>query len=327
MLYINASNIRSLGGLRLLNEIIRLKIPDVFFLLPNFYKEISVKNSITFYNGLFSIISSSLFLFKNAKSNDTIIHLGNYPPIFYNKAYNVLFIQNRLLVDDDIKNSFKLALSLRKIYLKLFIKKKQKIFVQTESMKSLVLDKFPHTDVNVCPFISMKTSNFVNKKIKFDPKKSYFFYPASGENNKNHKNLAKAWSILASKGNFFRLFVTLDSYYFKKYYSSYLSLNPQIKITNLGVVKENTIRSYLINCEAIIYPSYCESFGIPLIEAEKSKTPIISAELDYVRDVCVPIETFDPNSPKSISNAVLRYLGMDKYPQTATVSSFISHFT
>ena len=91
-------------------------------------------------------------------------------------------------------------------------------------------------------------------------------------------------------------------------------------------MKESTIRSYLIKCEAVIYPSYCESFGIPLIEAQKSKTPIISSELDYVRDVCVPVETFDPNSPKSISNAVLRYLDMDKLPQTVTVKSFISHF-
>ena len=78
-------------------------------------------------------------------------------------------------------------------------------------MKSLVLKNFPYAEVNVCPFISMKTRNFVNKKIKFDSENSYFFYPASGESNKNHKNLAKAWSILASKGKFFRLFVTIDS--------------------------------------------------------------------------------------------------------------------
>ena len=164
------------------------------------------------------------------------------------------------------------------------------------------------------------------KKKNFNPNKSYFFYPASGEDNKNHKNLARAWHILASKGHYFRLVVTLDTYFFDKYYLPYLSLNPRIKITNLGVVKEKTIKSNLINCEAIIYPSYCESFGIPLVEAQYIKTPIISAELDFVRDVCIPNETFDPYSPKSISDAVLRYFSICNTPRTVNVSSFISKF-
>ena len=170
MLYINASNISSLGGLRLLNDIINLKNPNIFFLLPNSYKNVFLNNSISFSRGLFSLVSSSLFLLRSAKPNDTILHLGNFPPLFSNKASNILFIQNRLLVDDTFTNSSnKIALSLRKIYLKLFIKNKQKIFVQTETMKSLVLSKFPHTDIHISPFISMNISNFVNKKKKLQP--------------------------------------------------------------------------------------------------------------------------------------------------------------
>jgi glycosyltransferase involved in cell wall biosynthesis len=60
---------------------------------------------------------------------------------------------------------------------------------------------------------------------------------------------------------------------------------------------------------ALIYPSKTESFGLPLIEAAQYKLPILAAELDYVRDVVVPVETFDPNSPVSIARAVRRFLG------------------
>ena len=55
--------------------------------------------------------------------------------------------------------------------------------------------------------------------------------------------------------------------------------------------------------------SFVESFGMPLIEAKQLGLAIVAAELDYVRDVVTPIETFNPNSSVSIFLSVLRYLG------------------
>jgi hypothetical protein len=50
--------------------------------------------------------------------------------------------------------------------------------------------------------------------------------------------------------------------------------------------------------------------GLPLIEAREAKVDIIAAELDYVRDVVTPVQTFDPNSPISIARSVKRYLNI-----------------
>ncbi|MGH8848481.1 MAG: glycosyltransferase, partial [Polaromonas sp.] len=38
--------------------------------------------------------------------------------------------------------------------------------------------------------------------------------------------------------------------------------------------------------------------------------PILASELDYVRDVCSPVQTFDPASPVSIARAVKRFLAV-----------------
>jgi hypothetical protein len=35
----------------------------------------------------------------------------------------------------------------------------------------------------------------------------------------------------------------------------------------------------------------------------------LASELDFVRDVIEPVETFDPDSPTSIARAVKRFLG------------------
>ena len=65
---------------------------------------------------------------------------------------------------------------------------------------------------------------------------------------------------------------------------------------------------------ALIYPSKIESFGLPLIEADAMNLPIIAAELDYVRDICSPTQTFDPNSSISIARAIMRFLNIKNDP-------------
>ena len=65
-----------------------------------------------------------------------------------------------------------------------------------------------------------------------------------------------------------------------------------------------------LNSKAFIYPSKEEFLGLPLIEASNFNLPILAPELDYVRDILDPIETFDPNSAMSIKRALKRFLGI-----------------
>ena len=45
-----------------------------------------------------------------------------------------------------------------------------------------------------------------------------------------------------------------------------------------------------------------------LLEARALGVPVLAPERDYVRDVCEPRQTFDPASPRSIADAVRRFL-------------------
>ena len=51
---------------------------------------------------------------------------------------------------------------------------------------------------------------------------------------------------------------------------------------------------------------------MPLIEASQLDLPVIAAELDYVRDILDPVETFDPESSMSITRAVKRFMGKNE---------------
>ena len=58
----------------------------------------------------------------------------------------------------------------------------------------------------------------------------------------------------------------------------------------------------------MIFPSFVETLGLPLIEAKKFKLDVLASELDYVRDILDPVETFDPHSARSICRSVKRFL-------------------
>ena len=77
---------------------------------------------------------------------------------------------------------------------------------------------------------------------------------------------------------------------------------------NIGELPNEKIWVLYKKSRALIFPSTIESFVLPLIKASKIGLPIIAAEKDYVRDVCTPKETFDPQSPLSISRAIKRFL-------------------
>ena len=122
-----------------------------------------------------------------------------------------------------------------------------------------------------------------------------------------------AWAILAENGIFPSLALTLP-----KSNKSFIQLTDRfvlkykLNIKNLYTLDQKTLVKTYLKSRALIYPSFSESFGLPLSEASYLNIPIIASELDFVRDVCNPIETFDPKSPLSISRAVERFLKIPK---------------
>ena len=97
--------------------------------------------------------------------------------------------------------------------------------------------------------------------------------------------------------------------------------NHDLKISNIGEVSHDEIINLYRSSTALIFPSTIESFGLPLLEASQLSLPIIASEKDFVRDVCTPVQTFDPQSLISISRAIKRFLKMTKQTQQIYTSS------
>jgi glycosyltransferase involved in cell wall biosynthesis len=138
-------------------------------------------------------------------------------------------------------------------------------------------------------------------------------YVASGASHKNHLRLLDAWEVLAREGLYPTLLLTLDNDkdLVLLSYINEMKLRLPVKIDNLGVLSHQHVLEVYTTVDALIFPSLTESFGLPLIEANKANIPIIASELDFVRDLVVPAQSFDPSSITSIARAIKRYLGVN----------------
>ena len=332
-LVINAPNVRSGGGLILLESMIsrffNIKYQCLFIINQSLESKFESSENIHFHfvrQSMLDRIRNEFFLKEIASKTGLFLMFGNLPPLFNLSTNVVLYLQNAYIVNQESLSGFgwrqKLRIMIERYWFEVGKKNISRFMVQTQTMKSLLADKVQAT-VELNPFheISVKCDDGVVIR------RPEFLYPSSGEPHKNHRNLVKAWIILAKSNLFPELYLTLDEDRFpeliqwvKKQVRSY-----GLKIVNLGHMQcHEEMLCYIKNTECLIFPSWLESFGLPLIEAQHFKVPLLTPELDYVRDVVQPDETFDPKSPLSISRAVLRFLGRGATIDVLSADQFIS---
>ena len=279
-------------------------------------------------NSVWGRIAAYNKLSKHCRKEDKVLCLNNLPPIFKCKGSIIVFLQNAYIVQP---LSFKgwtflqiLRIQVEKIIAYYFRKRVDKYIVQTITMQKK-LEKWYTKDwfkeipkIEIMPFFKAintdKKDSFTDRFEEID-----FLYVADGQPHKNHENLLKAWQHLSSLGIHENLSLTIvnnDSIQKKINDMKEKGIN----IQNLGEIDHEDIGMIYMNAKALIYPSFFESLGLPLLEASSIDLPIIASESDYVRDVCEPAQTFDPNSYFSISRAVIRFLKIEDKKERSSES-------
>jgi glycosyltransferase involved in cell wall biosynthesis len=264
-----------------------------------------------------SRLKAEVYLSSTAKKNDLILCFHGLPPLLSNQAKVVVFLQNRLYLAQKLPSGYTLKTRVRLTFERLvswvFRHRVAEYIVQTPSMKRAVLQWYGARDpaqpaVRVLPFVeALHTSPEYNvRTADWD-----FVYVADGEAHKNHRTLLAAWQLLAQDGLHPSLALTLSprDTALKRELEA-LVVESELRIKDLGQMPHENVLSLYATARAMIFPSTSESFGLPLIEATHVGLPILASELDYVRDVCSPVQTFDPTSAVSIARAVKRFLAV-----------------
>lgn len=77
---------------------------------------------------------------------------------------------------------------------------------------------------------------------------------------------------------------------------------------------EEDIRCLFQISDALFFPSTHEGFGLPLLEAAATRTPVFCAEIEPLRSIfCTPVHWFDPaGNPEQIGDLVIEAFAQEK---------------
>jgi glycosyltransferase involved in cell wall biosynthesis len=332
-----APNINRGGGKYILDDVINAGLyNDCVFIVDsrNIINVEKIKGNKLFVikPKILSRIYAEFLLLKLSTNYKKVIMMGNLPPLFSIKIKVVIFFQNRLILHSTYPRQGGLRGSIKSFvetnWLRYFSKHNHEFIVQNETTKN-ELQKNIRCNASI-KVIAFKTIRMLNELKSTNRKKNKenFIYIASGDSHKNHKMLIEAWKILASNGIKPRLTLTIDAatYPVISNYINEAKLKYELDIINVGILDSNSLSLLYQESQVLIYPSYVESLGLPLLEAIDYGLEIIAPEVDYIRDIINPSQTFDPSSAKSISRAVERCMGLPlKLEIIKTTENFVKY--
>lgn len=166
------------------------------------------------------------------------------------------------------------------------VRKADSIIVQTNWMKEACVEK-----IKVAP----GKFKIISPDVKIAIKKSYkqenennklFFYPASAIPYKNHTIIVEVAKLLKQKGiNNFRVVFTLEgdeNSDVKK--MAYEVQDKNLPIEYIGKISIDEVYDYYSK-SILIFPSYIETFGLPMLEAKMHGSPILASDCAFSHEI------------------------------------------
>lgn len=180
-------------------------------------------------------------------------------------------------------------------------------------------------DADFCGNMDEKKSSEIRAKHHLP--KNYLLFLSTLEPRKNLRRLAEAFKIYKS-GHRDDLKLVLVGVTNKKIFSG-LDIKQDTDMIFTGFVPEDE-KPYVFNmAKAFLYPSLFEGFGLPLLEAMKCGTPVITSNTSSMPEICEDAAIYvNPESPKEIAGAIALILQSGTAENLALkMSARVKHFS
>lgn len=197
-------------------------------------------------------------------------------------------------------------------------KNADKIIAVSESTKNDIIKfyKVPSEKVEVIyqschpQFKVEQEPNTINSVLKtYNLPDEFMLYVGSIIERKNLLNLVKAIEILENKTNLPLVIVGKGKSYLLKVQSYVAKIPIKDRIYFAPPIAFNDLPVLYQKASLFIYPSVYEGFGIPVIEALWSKTPVVTSNISSMPEAAGPGALLcDPTKPESIAENMLKIL-------------------
>lgn len=197
------------------------------------------------------------------------------------------------------KDEFKYAIiqHLLGANIKYGLKRVDKVIVQTKWMKEAVISQtnIDSEKVEVIPPSVKINEEIKNKKVTYNYNR--FFYPSASSPYKNNKLIKLACDYIENKYPElkFKVDITVDENFNSKH------------IQSIGKVSRRRVFEKM-NREVLIFPSYIETYGLPLAEGRLVNSLILASDTPFSREVLKNYENaffFNPFNEEELANLMI----------------------
>lgn len=176
------------------------------------------------------------------------------------------------------------------------------VVVQTNWMKDALINDLL-IDLNKIEVIRPSVKK-IDWDVECSDEKINFFYPAEKDIYKNHECIFEAINLLKSRDDRkFNIDLTIDSYKGHK----------EDEVNYLGRIKRDEVIDRMSK-SILVFPSYIETLGLPLIEAMELNRIILVADCEYSREVLQGYSNvyyFDPFKSNELADLMGKIINGD----------------
>ncbi|MGL5903663.1 MAG: glycosyltransferase [Cetobacterium sp.] len=199
------------------------------------------------------------------------------------------------------------------IFIKQHLNKVKKVIVQTEWVRDGFSNKFKYPIKNII-LIRPEIKKIDVDSIRIIPKNKFrIFYPAAPLIYKNHRVIIEALGLLKKENpeliEKIECIFTFSSGENSELDNLIRKLELESIIKLIGKISYEKVLEYYKSSDLLVFPSYLETFGLPLEEAQQFNLGILVGEFPYSREVCQKYEKvkfIDVNIPFEWKNEILK---------------------
>ena len=242
---------------------------------------------------------------KNIKA-DLIISFQNTGVNYYNNVRQLIYLHNPIpfvkkfnwkLFDKNERILWFYKNIYRRI-IKITLKKNFYIVVKTEWMKDAVIGQFNWNPMKISIIKPDLKDILIGNipMVDFNDSKFHILYPAPTTVYRKFKNYELIINALKYiKDNKREVYdnliihLTIDRNLNNSINNPITKLIKDLNVgSNIcfeGMLPYERILSFYKSCDLLVFPSYLETFGLPLVEAASFGMPILAADMNYAREV------------------------------------------
>lgn len=161
----------------------------------------------------------------------------------------------------------------------------------------------------VYPFLPNKIDRSVKPKVM--DRTSYILYVGTLEPRKNIETLINAYKLIKEKGIKHKLIIAgKKGWLFKNIFQLTKKLGLEKDVIFTGYITEEEKKYLFLHSDFLVYPSFYEGFGIPVIEAMSYGCPVITSNTSSLPEVVGKAGILvDPKNTEELAKAMLTLLG------------------